>query len=84
MLGLTESAVRNTPYTVYGWRPISTTYQPASRAMKPDGASSRQPSCSQRPPRVVASNSQPRFHAHSEASTSSSIAMPSPTITRNA
>ena len=30
------------------------------------------------------SNSQPRHHAHSEASVSSSISTPSPTITRNA
>ena len=44
-----------------------------------DGSISRQPCSSQR-----LRSSVPRRHAHSEASTSSSIAVPMPTITRKA
>src|SRR3546814_4451546 len=51
----------------------------ASSAMKPAGLSSRQPCHSQRA-RPDSSNIQPRHHAHSEASVSSSISTPRPTM----
>ena len=47
--------------------------------MKPDGASTRQPASNQREVNNVL-----RFHAHSDANVSSSIAMPRPTMIRNA
>src|SRR3546814_14605230 len=49
--------------------------------MKPAGLSNRQPCHSQRA-RPDSSNIQPRHHAHSEASVSSSISTPRPTMIR--
>ena len=37
-IGEADSAVRSSPYTVYGCRPTSVTTQPASIAIKPDGS----------------------------------------------
>jgi hypothetical protein len=39
--GETESAVRNRPYTVHGWRPTSVVVQPVITATKPNGATHR-------------------------------------------
>src|SRR5690606_17415331 len=36
-IGETESAVRRSPYTVYGWRPTSVTVQPHRIATRPEG-----------------------------------------------
>ena len=39
--GETESAVRNSPYTVHGCRPTSVVVQPARTATNPSGATHR-------------------------------------------
>ena len=46
--GEAESTVRSSPYTVNGWRPVSVVIQPASTAMKPDGAIINAKRCSSR------------------------------------
>lgn len=77
--GVTASRVRSRPWMTQGWRPISVTYQPASSATKPEPLSSCQP-------RSVHTerSSRPRHQSHAEASTTSSISVPRPTITRKA
>ena len=59
--GEADSAVRNNPYTVNGWRPVSVVIQPASTAMKPEGAIATANMCSSRE-----SYSLP-LHAHQQA-----------------
>src|SRR5678816_3901161 len=71
-VGVTEWAVRTSPYTVQGWRPISATHQPARMQAKPEGSIAFHPRSNQ-----GESNKRRRRQAHSEVRVSVRMRLPS-------
>src|SRR6266508_2549696 len=76
--GEADSAVRSSPKTVNGWRPVSVVIQPASTAMKPAGPIAIESQCNRR-----AWYSFPRHRIPKLSKPSPNISDPRPTMTRN-
>ena len=77
--GEVASAVRSTPCTTQGWRPLSVTTQPAITATKP----SHQP-CATGHRYQRLSNSRPRHHSQAPTRPAAIIRNPMPTMMRKA
>lgn len=76
------SAVRSSPNTMYGWRPISVTYQPATVATQPENV---MPASVHSSGRGKAPASQRRLRAiHQPTQLTASISSPTPTMRRKA
>src|SRR5438045_9052744 len=76
------SAVRSSPYTMNGCRPISVTYQPASVATQPEKVMAVSTHSSGRG-RALAAQPRRRY-IHQPDQLASSISTPTPTIARKA